>query len=98
VRCHLALQVPKDSQNCWIRVDDQIRQWQEGEVLLLDDTYEHEVRNDTDETRVVLFLDFDRPMDRFGNFCNQTVISLIRASSYAHKPLKNLKAWNQQHR
>jgi beta-hydroxylase len=98
VRCHLALQVPKDSQNCWIRVDDQIRTWEEGKVLLLDDTYEHEVRNDTDETRVVLFLDFDRPMDRIGNFFNQTVISLIRASSYARKPMKNLKAWSQQGR
>lgn len=97
VRCHLALKVPADRGNCWIRVHDRICHWEEGKVLLLDDTYEHEVRNDTDETRVVLFLDIDRPMDRFGNFCNRLMVSLIRASTYARKPLKNLKAWNRRH-
>lgn len=96
LRCHLGLRVPRDAENCWIRVDDRVCRWQEGKVLLLDDTYEHEVRNDTDETRVVLFIDLDRPMDRFGNFCNQAIISLIRVSAFARKPLKNLKAWSRR--
>jgi aspartyl/asparaginyl beta-hydroxylase (cupin superfamily) len=30
--------------------------WQPGHVLLFDDSFEHEVRNDTDETRVVLLI------------------------------------------
>lgn len=98
VRCHLGLRVPDDRENCWLRVDDRICHWREGEVLLFDDTYEHEVRNDTDQVRVVLFVDIDRPMDRVGNFFNRLVVSLVRASTYARKPLRNLKAWNREHR
>jgi beta-hydroxylase len=94
IRCHLPLMVPKDSENCWLRVDDQICHWREGECLVFDDTYEHEVYNNTDETRVVLFLDFDRPMDRVGSLFNRALIRIIRASAYVKDPLKNLAAWN----
>src|SRR5690606_34295917 len=55
VRCHLGLRVPAARERCWIRVDDQVCQWREGECLLFDDTYEHEVRNDTPDYRAVLF-------------------------------------------
>ena len=53
----------KGSGKALIRVDDQILHWDEGKVILFDDSYEHEVRNDT-ELRAVLFLDIDRPMDK----------------------------------
>jgi len=97
VRAHLGLKVPKDWQNVWIRVDDQVLNWKEGEVVLFDDTYEHEVRNDTDETRAVLFIDIDRPMDRVGTLVNQLIVRLIQASAYVKQPLKNLAAWNREH-
>lgn len=96
LRCHLALRVPKDRKNCWIRVDDQIYRWAEGECVVFDDTYEHEVRNDTDEVRVVLFMDFDRPMDWIGSRFNSTVLRLMQASHYVKDPLHNLAKWNQQ--
>ncbi|MEZ5558669.1 MAG: aspartyl/asparaginyl beta-hydroxylase domain-containing protein [Pseudomonadales bacterium] len=98
VRCHLGLRVPTDRENCWLRVDDQIRHWGEGEVLVFDDTYDHEVFNNTDEIRVVLFLDFDRPMDAVGRVFNRLVVAFIRASAYVKDPLKNLAAWNAGHR
>jgi beta-hydroxylase len=97
VRAHLGLKVPKDWQSVWIRVDDQILNWKEGEVVLFDDTYEHEVRNDTDETRAVLFIDIDRPMDQFGTLVNRIIVRLIQASTYVKQPLKNLAAWQRQH-
>ena len=56
-----------------MRVDDQIKVWKPGEAFVFDDTYEHEVRNDTDEERVVLILDFDRPMGLGGRPCEQDV-------------------------
>lgn len=98
VRAHLGLKVPKDSQNVWIRVHDQILHWEEGKVVLFDDSYEHEVRNDTDETRAVLFIDIDRPMDGIGTFVNNIIVRLIKASSYVQEPLKNLAAWNREHK
>jgi len=94
IRCHLGLKVPADRSNCWLRVDSEICHWQEGACLVFDDTYEHEVKNDTDEVRVVLFLDFDRPMDLPGRLLNRLLIGAIRTSAYVKDPLKNLAAWN----
>jgi beta-hydroxylase len=90
--------IPEQNEHCWLRVGDVVCHWQEGSVLMFDDTYEHEVFNDTDETRVVLFLDFDRPMDRIGSLVNRAVIRLIRASAYVKDPLANLAAWNAARR
>ena len=96
VRAHLGLIVPREPEKLWIRVDDQILHWEEGKVILFDDFYEHEVRNDTDELRAVLFLDIDRPMDRIGTFVNRLLFSLIKASPYVKQPLKNLASWNKR--
>lgn len=96
IRAHLGLKVPSDSKNVWIRVYDQIRHWKAGEVMLFDDTYEHEVRNDTDETRAVLFIDIDRPMDCIGTLFNRFIVRLVQASAYVKQPLKNLAAWKRE--
>ena len=95
IRCHLALRVPAARERCWIRVDEEICNWTEGKCLLLDDTYEHEVHNDTDEIRVVLFLDIDRPSDRIGRWFNSLVIGVIAGSRYIKEPLKNVDTWNR---
>lgn len=96
VRAHLGLIVPKQADKVWLRVDDRILHWQEGKVLLFDDSYEHEVRNDTDQLRAVLFLDIDRPMDRLGTLVNRLLFALINASPYVKQPLKNLAKWNRE--
>jgi aspartyl/asparaginyl beta-hydroxylase (cupin superfamily) len=59
LRCHLGLKVPEG--DCGIRVGSETRRWREGEVLVLDDRYEHEAWNATGEDRVVLLVDFVRP-------------------------------------
>ena len=96
VRVHLGLIVPKDQPDkLWIRVDDQRLHWEEGKVLIFDDFYEHEVRNDTDELRAVLFIDVDRPMDRIGTIVNRILFSLMKASPYVKQPIKNLARWGK---
>lgn len=95
VRVHLPLMVPAEAEACWLRVDDQVRNWELGKCLLFDDTYEHEVRNDTDEVRVVLFVDVDRPSDLVGRWFNRLIIAGVRSSAYVKDPLKNLAAWNK---
>jgi len=32
IRCHLALLVPQQAEQCWIRVGDQRRHWEEGKM------------------------------------------------------------------
>ncbi len=71
---HLPLMVPKVPQEkiplsnsnnnrpvTGIRVADQVREWKEGSAIVLDDSYVHEVWNDSEETRVLLLLDLWHP-------------------------------------
>lgn len=62
LRLHLALMVPEPSERCRIRIADQLHTWEEGRCLVFDDTYNHQVWNDTEGYRVVLFVDFERPL------------------------------------
>lgn len=55
---HLPLIVPPD---CALRVGNETRGWREGEVLLFDDSIEHEAWNQSPEPRVVLIFDVWRP-------------------------------------
>lgn len=56
--CHLPLIVPE---GCWFRVGGETRYWKPGEVIVFDDTIEHEASNPTDELRVVMIFDVWHP-------------------------------------
>nr|UMO78592.1 Aspartyl/Asparaginyl beta-hydroxylase [Pandoravirus belohorizontensis] len=75
LRYHLGLSVPPEADaerdgggrdpvdaRCRLVVDGQARRWAEGDHVLFDDTYVHEVRNLCDRPRIVLFCDVERPM------------------------------------
>jgi aspartyl/asparaginyl beta-hydroxylase (cupin superfamily) len=61
LRYHLGLIVPEQDPP-QIRIKDQIYTWREGEDVLFDDTWEHEVTNHSTGRRVVLIVDIRRPM------------------------------------
>jgi aspartyl/asparaginyl beta-hydroxylase (cupin superfamily) len=46
---------------CRLRVGNETRQWEEGELLIFDDSIEHEARNPTDRLRVILPFGVWRP-------------------------------------
>ena len=52
---------PCPERACALRVGDEARAWREGEVLVLDDAFEHEVWNDSGEPRVILIVDVWHP-------------------------------------
>ncbi|HVR90504.1 MAG TPA: aspartyl/asparaginyl beta-hydroxylase domain-containing protein [Novosphingobium sp.] len=56
--CHLPLIVPP---GCGFRVGNEVREWEEGKLLVFDDSIEHEAWNDSDRDRVVLIFDIWRP-------------------------------------
>lgn len=56
--CHLPLIVPP---GCGFRVGNETRQWEEGKLLVFDDTIEHEAWNDSGENRMLLIFDIWRP-------------------------------------
>lgn len=58
LRVHLPLIVPP---NCAVTVGDETRKWEEGKVMVFDDSFVHSVRNDSDDVRVVLFFTVYHP-------------------------------------
>lgn len=56
--CHLPLVIPPD---CGFRVGGEARAWREGELLVFDDSIEHEAWNGSASDRVVLIFDIWRP-------------------------------------
>jgi hypothetical protein len=56
--CHLPLIVPK---GCWLRVGNETREWEEGKLLIFDDSIEHEAKNPSGELRIILLFDIWRP-------------------------------------
>ena len=44
-----------------MRVATETVRWREGELIVFDDSFEHEVWNDSGETRIVLIVDFNHP-------------------------------------
>lgn len=61
LRYHLGLVTP-NSEACFISVDGQRCFWRNGEALMFDETYIHFVENNTDETRLILLCDVQRPL------------------------------------
>ncbi|PSL20541.1 aspartyl/asparaginyl beta-hydroxylase domain-containing protein [Shimia abyssi] len=96
LRCQLGLVVPKDTNGCRMRVADQIQTWKPGELFVFDDTYDHEVWNDTDEERIVLLFDFDRPMRWPGRFINWLMLTLVRLTSFYKVPKKNMDTFGSR--
>lgn len=58
LRCHLPLHIPN---GCGLRVGGEDVEWEEGKVLVFDDSFVHEVWNDSDEVRIVLFFNAWHP-------------------------------------
>ena len=56
--CHLPLIVPK---GCWLRVGNDTREWEEGKLLIFDDSMEHEAKNPSGELRIILLFDVWKP-------------------------------------
>jgi len=81
IRYHLALMVPKDYQKCYINVDNNFLHWKKGKDIMFDDTYLHYVENNTNEERIVLFLDIRRDFDNWiVDFINICLLYFIKSN------------------
>ncbi|MFA6114782.1 MAG: aspartyl/asparaginyl beta-hydroxylase domain-containing protein [Sphingomonas sp.] len=94
ITCHLGLIVPRDG-DVRMRVDDRVVRWAEGETLVFDDTYDHEVWNDTAGTRVVLLIQFERPLKRPGKWIADLFLGIVRRSAFVQEARDNIRSWNE---
>lgn len=90
LRYHLGL-VVSDECPPSIRVRDQHYTWREGESVLFDDSWNHEVTNDCPEQRVVLIVDVLRPMPLPQHLANRGAM-LAAKYTYGRKVLKRAAA------
>lgn len=98
VRIHLGLIIPEQRDQCWIRVDDRILHWDEGKCIVFDDSFEHEVQNNTDQQRVVLFFDVLRPLRAPGRILNNLMLSLLKHTAYFRDAERNIRKWEDRNR
>jgi aspartyl/asparaginyl beta-hydroxylase (cupin superfamily) len=96
LRYHLGLIVPEDAESCRIRVGNDIRHWEEGRSMVFDDTFNHEVWNDTDETRVVLLVDVMRPLPFPESLINRLIVKAIGLSPFVLDAKRNQEAWEKR--
>lgn len=101
LRLHLALKVPEPAERCRIRIGSRIQHWTEGEALIFDDTYQHEVWNDTGGERVVLFVDFARPLRQPWHWLNEHALDAAALAPFLREAnaanLRWMKTFRNEH-
>jgi aspartyl/asparaginyl beta-hydroxylase (cupin superfamily) len=96
LRYHLGLLIPDDQEHVGIKVGGEIAHWQEGKSLVFDDTFVHEAWNDTDETRVVLFVDVIRPLREPAKTFNALMIKAIAYSPFVQDAKRRHQEWERR--
>ncbi|WP_255006391.1 aspartyl/asparaginyl beta-hydroxylase domain-containing protein [Roseovarius sp. M141] len=90
LRYHLALMVPTEMPP-YIRLKDQHYTWVEGESVLFDDSWDHEVINDSPQIRVILMVDIRRPMP-FALTAIARLMEMMAKRHYAARVVKTMDA------
>ncbi|STX51308.1 peptide aspartate b-dioxygenase [Legionella busanensis] len=95
LRYHLGLHIPKNYPP-EIIVNNQPYTWQEGQAVLFDDSWPHEVRNQSEDYRAVLIIDVLRPMPFLPHMINQLVTNVFGKYFYGRKVIKRALQYNEE--
>lgn len=90
LRYHLGLVVPQDNPP-FIRVADQPYTWAQGQSVVFDDSWPHEVINDSSEPRVVLIVDIPRPLPPIPAAINKAILYGAAKPLYARKVIADVQ-------
>ncbi len=91
LRYHLGLIVPGPPGGSRIRVGNDVQSWQEGKSMIFDDSHPHEVWNDCDAQRIVLFVDVERPLPFPLSLINRAIIWIIARSPSVAEPMERIR-------
>jgi aspartyl/asparaginyl beta-hydroxylase (cupin superfamily) len=89
--CHLGLKTPAGGR-CEMQVAGETVRWREGACAVFDDTYPHEVWNDTNDIRVVLLIQFRRPVRQPGKLVGDVFLAGVRHSPFVQEARRNVLA------
>lgn len=87
---HLGLRVPADTGACRMEVGGETVVWRDGEGVLFDDTYAHEVWNGSAERRLILLVQVERPMRWPGRLLPDLFLWAVRHSRFVRDARRNL--------
>jgi beta-hydroxylase len=96
INYHLGLIVPRAREQCRMRVGEKILHWEEGKSVIFDDTNPHEVWNESDEDRVVLMVQFRRPMRAPGDQLSRLFLHALRMTPFVTRAYENQARWEQR--
>lgn len=90
VRYHLGVIIPK-SDKVYINIDKQKRFWKENKSFVFDDTLLHEAINNSQEKRVIMIIDFLRPLPAPLAIVNKAILKIISKSPLIQNIIENLE-------
>ncbi len=61
LRCHLGLHIPAEAPTTALKVEDEVRGWAAGELMIFCDAWKHEAWNNANKPRYVLIFDVIHP-------------------------------------
>lgn len=95
IRYHLGLVVPKEWHKCFIQVNDTVLHWSEGSDIMFDDMYPHHVENNTNESRIVLFLDIKRKFNNiFLDWLNSFFLNFVKSNDTLNNTIINVNSFS----
>ena len=95
LRMHLGVVIPGHKECVLINGGEEYH-WEEGKVVLFDDTYEHVAINTTDQIRAVLFLDIMRPLKQPWAFINWFILRVSILFPYVWVPYFRHRRWEKK--
>lgn len=72
----------KEAENCYLRVEDKRINLKERDIFIFDDTFEHELVNESSTHRTVLIIDYFKPLPRFYRWLNKKKIENMKKTDY----------------
>lgn len=89
IRTHLGIITAKNNEDCWIEINGVRKSWEASKAFAFDDGLTHKVENNTDEPRIILIIDVERPFYKGIAILNKFVIWVLSESSYIKNIRKN---------
>jgi ornithine lipid ester-linked acyl 2-hydroxylase len=93
LRCHLGLIVTPAA---GIVVGNETAGWKEGEVLIFDDTFVHSAWNHAPVDRVVLFIDFERPLRQPLKAINRFLLYVVPRTPFGRSAMGEFLRWYEK--
>ena len=95
LRFHLGLIVPNQPDKIGIDVAGQVCHWEEGKAFIFDDAFRHEAWNHSDQVRVVLFVDFVKPLRFPANLVNWLLLNIAVFTPFIREGYQAQKKWEK---